>query len=112
MAPKVVKQTPEQKDQAIADAKKKAEDTASQLVNFSLKYLIADNDKFPCYSHEMSYYLTLVGRIKDICFMKKMELTANRSSALRMHPIDWSKTSAKGFGIPGEEQLVDTPYQF
>ncbi|NMG11911.1 hypothetical protein DP117_35700 [Brasilonema sp. UFV-L1] len=37
---------------------------------------------------------------------------SNRSSALRCHPIDWIDTTESCFGFPGEEQLVDTPYQF
>jgi len=109
---KVNKQTPEQQSQAISDAKKKTQETASQLINFSLKYL-KDQEKFPCFAHERDYYLVLIGRIKDLCSSKKMEFIANRSAALRMHPIKWDETSEKdGFGIPGEEQLVDTPYQF
>ncbi|MCT7972974.1 hypothetical protein [Laspinema olomoucense] len=32
---------------------------------------------------------------------------------LRCHPLDWSdrRVTEKCFGIPNEEQLVDTPYQ-
>lgn len=113
MAPKVIKQTPEQKNQAIAEAKRKTEEAASQLISFSLKYLKDDHERFPCFDHETDYYQSMLARIKDLCSLKKMELMANRSSALRMHPIKWEETSEKkGFGIPGEEQLVDTPYQF
>ena len=113
MAPKIFKQTPDQKSQAIAEAKRKTEEAASQLVNFSLKYLDINHEKFPCFDHNIDYYQGMVGRLKDLCSMKKMELMANRSSTLRMHPIKWDETSEKnGFGIPGEEQLVDTPYQF
>ncbi|MDJ0676493.1 MAG: hypothetical protein QNJ36_14115 [Calothrix sp. MO_167.B42] len=40
------------------------------------------------------------------------ELLINRSSSLRCHPINWEHTSENCFGLPDEEQLVDTPYQF
>jgi len=113
MAPKVFKQTPEQKSQAISEAKKRAEEAASQLINFSLKYLDIGHGKFLCFDHDKEYYQSMASRMKDLCSMKKMEFMANRSSALRIHPIKWEETSEKsGFGIPGEEQIVDTPYQF
>jgi hypothetical protein len=41
-----------------------------------------------------------------------MELKTNGSPALRCHTIDWPDTSEGAFGIPEEEQVVDTPYQF
>ncbi len=43
--------------------------------------------------------------------MTRQELTSNRSRALRCYTIDWEDTSETCFGLPNEEQLVDTPYQ-
>jgi hypothetical protein len=41
-----------------------------------------------------------------------MDLLGSRSSSVRCHPIKWEETSESYFGVPNEEQLVDTPYQF
>lgn len=51
-------------------------------------------------------------RLKALSGLTNQELLVNRSSALRCHPIKWEDTSETGFGLPNEEQLVDTPYQF
>jgi hypothetical protein len=50
--------------------------------------------------------------LKALSSLTAQELLVNRSSSLRCHPIRWADTSENGFGIPNEEQLVDTPYQF
>lgn len=41
------------------------------------------------------------------------EVTVTNAKSLRCHPIDWNdpRVTEQGFGIPTEEQLVDTPYQ-
>jgi hypothetical protein len=56
--------------------------------------------------------MALLERFKDISRLNAQELTNNRSSALRCHSINWDDTTESCFGFPGEEQLVDTPYQF
>ncbi|WP_245602731.1 hypothetical protein [Gloeothece verrucosa] len=40
------------------------------------------------------------------------ELRNNPNKTLRCHEINWEDTTESGFGIKGEEQLVDQPYQF
>jgi hypothetical protein len=50
--------------------------------------------------------------LKVLSGLTAQELLLNRSSALKCHPIKWEDTSEDGFGLPNEEQLVDTPYQF
>jgi hypothetical protein len=46
--------------------------------------------------------------------MKAMELLANRSDALRAHPIhfDEARVSADGFGIPGGAEYDRSAFQF
>lgn len=44
--------------------------------------------------------------------MSVQELLVNRSKTLRGHQISSEDTTETGFGLPNEEQLVDTSYQF
>ena len=45
--------------------------------------------------------------------MTVMEVLANRSSSLRIHPIEWEQTSEKqGFANLNEQLQSLTPYQF
>jgi|JI7StandDraft_1071085.scaffolds.fasta_scaffold482844_2 site-specific DNA-cytosine methylase len=111
MAPKVKPTKIADKEGSISAAKESATRSASELINFSFKYLREEHEKFPCFHEDHGYYFELVRRIKAISTLKLIELMTNRSSALRMHPIKWSDTSENSFGIPAEEQIVDTPYQ-
>lgn len=112
MAPKINKKTAPDLDASMAAAKAAAEKSASELVNFSFKYLQTDHEKFVCSAHDAGYYLEVFKRIKDVCTIKKMELMQSGSKALRFHKINWDDTTEDGFGFPNEEQVVDTPYQF
>jgi hypothetical protein len=81
-------------------------------ISFSFKYYQDGHEWFHCREKGASYLLTLLDRLKSLSGLSVRELLTNRSSALRCHPIDWDGTSEAGFGLPNEEQLVDTPYQF
>ena len=83
-----------------------------QSISFSFKYFQDGHSKFSCNGREIAYWLTLLERLKAISALTAQELLVNRSSSLRCHPIKWEDTSENGFGLPNEEQLVDTPYQF
>ena len=83
-----------------------------QGISFSFKYYNENHNKFSCTEKEAIYWLTLLKRLKDLSSLTVQELLVNRSSTLRCHPIKWEDTSESGFGLPNEEQLVDTPYQF
>ena len=82
------------------------------LIKFSFKYLSFDNPKFVCSGAEVSYFLELLERLKALSFMRMSDFLANRSSGLRSHPISWEDVSENGFGIPNEEQLAVSAYQF
>jgi hypothetical protein len=84
----------------------------SLSISFSFKYFQGDHNKFSGNSQAISYWLTLLDRLKALSSLTAQELLVNRSSSLRCHPIRWADTGENGFGIPNEEQLVDTPYQF
>lgn len=83
-----------------------------QGISFSFKYYQDGHDKFSCNERTTIYWLTLIDRLKALSGLSNRELLINRSSSLRYHPIKWEDTSENGFGLPNEEQLVDTPYQF
>ncbi|MGK7893897.1 MAG: hypothetical protein AB4372_09810 [Xenococcus sp. (in: cyanobacteria)] len=83
-----------------------------QGISFSFKYFHSSHEKFNCDGKDGSYWLTLIARLKDLSALTALELLRNRNRSLRCHPIDWQDTSESCFGIPNEEQLVDTPYQF
>jgi hypothetical protein len=83
-----------------------------QGITFSFKYFQDNHSKFFFNSKETAYWLTLLERLKALSSLTAQELLVNRSSSLRCHPIRWADTSENGFGLPNEEQLVDTPYQF
>lgn len=113
MSPQVNRQKQDQENQAIKAAKEAAQKNAGEFLNFSFKYLDTSHSKFPCFHDEHEAYSNFVRRLRDLSGLKKIEVMANRSKSLRMHPIEWHKSSEKsGFGIPAEEQIVDTPYQF
>jgi hypothetical protein len=81
-------------------------------ISFSFKYLKTDHEKFHWTDREITYWITLLDRFRNLSGLTAVELKINGSKALRCHPIDWVETSEKAFGIPEEEQVVDTPYQF
>lgn len=83
-----------------------------QGISFSFKYYQNDHSKFSCNEKAAIYWLTLIDRLKALSGLSNQELLMNRSRTLRCHPIKWENTSENGFGLPNEEQLVDTPYQF
>lgn len=81
-------------------------------ISFSFKYYQSDHPKFTCERKEAVYWLTLLERLKALSGWSTKELLSNRNAALRCHPIKWETTCESGFGLPNEEQLIDTPYQF
>ncbi|MGI2906186.1 hypothetical protein [Tolypothrix sp. VBCCA 56010] len=65
------------------------------------------------YSNKDARYLeALIQRLRDLSSMTVNEITVINAKRLRCHAIDWDRTTETCFGLPNEEQLVDTPYQF
>lgn len=83
-------------------------------ISFSFKYFNDTHDKFVCADRDSRYWMTLVARFRDLSGYPALQLRQENNKTLRCHPIDWNSrgVSETCFGIPGEEQLVDTPYQF
>jgi hypothetical protein len=113
MSNKIKKSNPPPANQAISEAKKSAEKRATELINFSFRYLDSENEKFSYTIHEAAYFCEILERIKNLSSLTKQEILSNRNAALKTHPIDWEDTSEKnGFPFPKQEEIVDTPYQF
>lgn len=83
-----------------------------QGISFSFKYYQDNHNKFSCRKKEVSYWLTLLDRLKALSTLTAQEFSADNSRTLRCHKIKWEETSESGFGLPTEEQLVEIPYQF
>ncbi len=81
-------------------------------ISFSFKYYQQQHQKFNCADQKNSYLLTLLERLKDLSGWSVKEFLSSRTNAVRGHAIDWAYTSEDSFGLPNEDQLVDTPYQF
>lgn len=107
--PKRIKKTKLSQRSNLKIASKKLR---SKGISFSFKYYQNSHHKFSCDNRNSTYWLTLVERLKALSSLSNQELLVNRSQTLRCHPIKWEDTSENGFGLPNEEQLVDTPYQF
>ncbi|MDB9303254.1 MULTISPECIES: hypothetical protein [Cyanophyceae] len=108
--PKKIKKTDITKDSKLGIKPTKLK--SPQGISFSFKYYQDGHTKFLCTEKEVIYWLTLLDRLKALSSLTAQDLLINRSSSLRCHPIKWEDTSESGFGLPNEEQLVDTPYQF
>jgi hypothetical protein len=94
------------------DPRTTRENTHSDLVKFSFKYLAVDHDVFDFRNQDASYFVTCIHRLKHICCFKCNELKYPTVKALRNHFIRWEDTSQQRFGLPNEEQLVEQPFQF
>ena len=93
-------------------AKEHAKTNTGKLVKFSFKYLTTKHEKFNYNSQEAGYFINLIERLRDVCMMEITAFLNTRSQGLRAHPIEWEFTTENEFGLPAEEDLVDTPYQF
>jgi hypothetical protein len=81
-------------------------------ISFSFKYYDASHDKFNCDDNNGVYWQALANRLKDLSGLTATELRQGGNKTLRFHSIVWADVSESSFGIKGEEQLVDIPYQF
>lgn len=107
------KSTPPARNSSISQARQLAAERATELINFSFKYLDGSHNKFNFHFYASDYFCEVLNRAKDISGWTKQEVLSNRSASLRAHPIEWSDTSeVSGFNFPRHEEIIDTPYQF
>lgn len=82
-------------------------------ISFSFRYLQNDNQKFSIQNRDARYFESLLVRLRDLSTLTLAEIINNRSKSLRCHLINWKDTTEpNGFGIPNEEQIVISAYQF
>lgn len=101
-----------QSQSEIRKARESIQIEFNSLLSFSFKYFNVVEDKFDPYAKDSDYFVVLLERLKELSRFTIQQFYSNRSKALRSHPIDWNDTTENSFGIPGEEQIVSTPYQF
>ncbi len=103
----------EVRSQPSASKRKLEKVTIPTGISFSFRYYQDDKDKFSIRGKDAKYLASLLGRLRDLSKLTALELINNQSKSLRCHVINWQDTTENnGFGIPNEEQLVNTPYQF
>ncbi|MCL1474497.1 hypothetical protein [Argonema antarcticum] len=82
-------------------------------ISFSFRYYQDDKDKFSIGDRDARYLESLLRRLRDLSQLISQEIINNQSKSLRCHGILWQDTTEpNGFGIPNEDQLVNTAYQF
>lgn len=82
-------------------------------VSFSFMYYQDDKENLGIRGRDVRYLEVLLRRLRDLSKFTVQEIVNNRSKSLRCHPIDWQDTTEPlGFGIPNEDKLVVTAYQF
>jgi len=76
-------------------------------------YYQDDKENFSIRGRDVRYLEALLKRLRDLSKLTVQEIVNNRSKSLRCHPIDWQDTTEpNGFGIPNEDKVVVTAYQF
>lgn len=84
-----------------------------QGISFSFRYFENDNQKFLFDDKDFRYFESLLLRLRDLSKLTVPEIINNRSKSLRCHLIRWADTTEpNGFGIPNEEEIVGSAYQF
>lgn len=111
MPPKKPKKTDARSKQSSSDIKRTKVEIPKGI-SFSFRYFKDDNDKFSIRNRDATYLQALLVRLRDLSTLTVQEIINNRSKSLRCHKIVWNDTTESGFGIPNEDQLVDSPYQF
>ncbi|MBC6480664.1 MAG: hypothetical protein GDA56_25765 [Hormoscilla sp. GM7CHS1pb] len=82
-------------------------------VSFDFMYYQDDKENFSIRGRDVRYLEVLLRRLRDLSKLTVQEIVNNRSKSRRCHPIDWQDTTEpNGFGLPNEDKVVVTAYQF
>ena len=112
MPPKKPKKTDTRNKQSTSEIKRIPVEIPKGI-SFYFRYLQNDNQKFTVQNRDARYFESFLMRLRDLSTLTFAEIINNRSKSLRCHLIDWEDiTEPNGFGIPNEEQIVNSPYQF
>jgi hypothetical protein len=110
--PKKPKKTDARSRQSVSDVKRIPVEIP-QGICFSFRYLQNDNPKFGFNHKDSRYFESVLVRLRDLSKLTVPEIINNRSKSLRCHLITWKDTTEPdGFGIPNEEEIVGSAYQF
>lgn len=91
----------------------KAGTPETQLLSFSFRYMDRRHQKFDYSGRDAAYFCKVLERLSTLSALTTRELHAERSSALRAHPIAWSDTTEpEGFSHLHEQLRECRPYQF
>lgn len=85
-----------------------------KYLRFSFRYLDVRHPQFNVEGRDRRYFLRLIERLRELSALRVSEFTANRSPALRIHPIRFgeSRLAAKSFGVPGRPDVDAMGWQF
>lgn len=83
-------------------------------INFSLRYLVRDSEKFGYVERDPGYFIALMERMQDISKMPLRDFVTQTNRTLRNHKIAFGESGVTedGFGIPGGEEYDANAWQF
>jgi hypothetical protein len=82
------------------------EDEESRRISFSFVHVTDNDADFSVrYAKNPGYVEKLIARLKRFSDLENRHLNANKDG--HTHPIDWGKTSKKGFGFKGLKTQYD-----
>lgn len=84
---------------------------SEEYVSFSYKYLANNNPKFAYQGKNNNYFNALIERLRSLSTLTPTELRRNAGKGLRCHEVNWTDTTETCFGIPQEDEIVDTPWE-
>jgi capsid protein len=84
-----------------------------QRISFSFRHVDQAHAKFSYSRRDSTYFCKVIERLSALSHYSAQEFHADRSSAMRAHPIDWEGTSEPdGFAHLNEQLRSSTPFQF
>lgn len=87
----------------------------NDLIQFSFKFYDPNHTDFNCRGRSYEYFVTLLGRLKDLStFPLSNLIRARPNQTTRFHRIDFTedRVKAEGFGINQWEDINDDAWQF
>nr|WP_314576155.1 hypothetical protein [uncultured Pseudomonas sp.] len=82
-------------------------------ISFSFRHVDQTHRKFRYSQRDSAYFCKVIERLRALCNFTVQEFHAERSSAMRAHPIVWEGTSEPaGFASLNEQLRSSTPFQF
>ncbi|MBZ9781616.1 hypothetical protein K9857_08630 [Pseudomonas sp. REP124] len=84
-----------------------------KLLSFSFRHMDRHHQKFDYSDRDAGYFCKVIERLSALSSCTVQQLYAERSAALRAHPIAWDDTTEpNGFCHLNEQLRQSRPYQF